>query len=259
MDAELRSRLATLLGEAYPDRAGALLAEVESWYAVDNLGWDCARCLSRGETDWLAGLDIGPRSFQGGGRTSVPKVSLQPATAMQPAMDVDEELEDETWDRPRVRSVPMIALCRACLDTLDAGFDAAVGEQLDPSMVLSELSRALRMTGASDAERLLAELLPSRFDLDTRDLTIVSVVDGSAAQVRYEVSPPEPIFGSRLRLFPPAGTQSVTIAYRTSPNASALQWLAPAQTTGKKHPYLFSQCQTDHRFIGSAHTPLSYC
>ena len=96
-------------------------------------------------------------------------------------------------------------------------------------------------------------------DLDTRDLTIVSVVDGSAAQVRYEVSPPEPIFGSRLRLFPPAGTQSVTIAYRTSPNASALQWLAPAQTTGKKHPYLFSQCQTDHRFIGSAHTPLSYC
>lgn len=158
MDADLRARLATLLGDAYPDRADALLAEVESWYAVDTLGWDCARCLSRGETDWLAGLDIGPRSFQGGGRTSVPKVSLQPATVMQPAFDVDEELEDETWDRARVPSVPMIALCQACLETLDAGFDAAVGEQLDPSMVLSELSRALRVTAASDSEKLLAEL-----------------------------------------------------------------------------------------------------
>lgn len=83
-------------------------------------------------------------------------------------------------------------------------------------------------------------------DLDTRDLVIVSVVDANGAPMRYEVAPPEPIFGSRLRLFPPAGSASVTIAFRTTPAASALQWLAPAQTTGKKHPYLFSQCQAIH-------------
>jgi len=44
----------------------------------------------------------------------------------------------------------------------------------------------------------------------------------------------------------PEGTASFTIDYATSPAASALQWLEPAQTDGGKHPYLFSQCQAIH-------------
>uniref|UniRef100_A0A673KKZ9 Leukotriene A-4 hydrolase-like n=1 Tax=Sinocyclocheilus rhinocerous TaxID=307959 RepID=A0A673KKZ9_9TELE len=38
----------------------------------------------------------------------------------------------------------------------------------------------------------------------------------------------------------------VEIEYETSPSATALQWLTPTQTAGKKHPYLFSQCQATH-------------
>lgn len=33
------------------------------------------------------------------------------------------------------------------------------------------------------------------------------------------------------------------VSYETSPSATALQWLTPEQTAGKRQPYLFSQCQ----------------
>lgn len=39
---------------------------------------------------------------------------------------------------------------------------------------------------------------------------------------------------------------TVSIAYKTAPSASGLQWLSPDNTLGKKYPYLFSQCQAIH-------------
>ena len=38
-------------------------------------------------------------------------------------------------------------------------------------------------------------------------------------------------------------THSVSLSYRTSPNATALQWLEPAQTANGNHPLLFTQSQ----------------
>lgn len=83
-------------------------------------------------------------------------------------------------------------------------------------------------------------------DLDTRDLVIADVNDDLGRAVPFTLHPAEPIFGSRLSLTLAEGTRAVTIRYRTAPDASALQWLEPAQTAGGEHPYLFSQCQAIH-------------
>ena len=83
-------------------------------------------------------------------------------------------------------------------------------------------------------------------DLDTRDLTIEQVTTPSGAPVPWSVAPAEPILGSRLRVELPAGTDGCVVRYRTSPDASALQWLEPAQTAGGRWPFLYSQCQAIH-------------
>jgi leukotriene-A4 hydrolase len=83
-------------------------------------------------------------------------------------------------------------------------------------------------------------------DLDTRDLEIRGVMGPDGKCLDNELAEPDPVLGSRLRVELPAGTESFSLEFMTSPTASALQWLEPAQTAGGKHPYLFSQCQAIH-------------
>ena len=83
-------------------------------------------------------------------------------------------------------------------------------------------------------------------DLDTRALTLHGARNQTGTEVPYEWADPDPILGQRLRLTLPPGTEAVTLAYETSPEASALQWLTPAQTAGRAKPFLFSQCQAIH-------------
>ena len=71
---------------------------------------------------------------------------------------------------------------------------------------------------------------PTTLDLDTRDLTVENVRDDSGASLRFFLHPTDPILGSRLEVALSSPTQTVRIRYQTSPSASALQWLAPAQT-----------------------------
>ena len=92
----------------------------------------------------------------------------------------------------------------------------------------------------------LKEASAGPLDLDTRELDIRAVVDAQGKPLPFHLAPPEPILGSRLRVELPAGLRQLTVRYRTSPGASALQWLTPSQTAGGQHPFLFSQCQAIH-------------
>ncbi|NOK21602.1 M1 family metallopeptidase [Corallococcus carmarthensis] len=98
----------------------------------------------------------------------------------------------------------------------------------------------------AEATLTLKEASAGPLDLDTRDLDIRGVVDAQGRPLPYILAPPEPILGSRLRIELPAGVKQLTVRYRTSPEASALQWLTPPQTAGGQQPFLFSQCQAIH-------------
>lgn len=81
--------------------------------------------------------------------------------------------------------------------------------------------------------------------LDTRDLTINSVtVNGEP--VDYSLGEPDENLGTPLRISVPESAKQVSIDYATSPKASGVQWLTPAQTAGKSHPFLFTQAQAIH-------------
>lgn len=85
--------------------------------------------------------------------------------------------------------------------------------------------------------------------LDTRDLDVSAVTDAAGARLPFAMGTPDRILGSALTVtLPPAGAgpaatapTRIVITYRTSPSAAALQWLSPAQTAGRRQPYLFSQ------------------
>ncbi|KIZ02668.1 leukotriene-A4 hydrolase [Monoraphidium neglectum] len=85
------------------------------------------------------------------------------------------------------------------------------------------------------------ELLPGRQPLDFNlgqphkaSARLVALALGTALEIHLP---------SQLA----AGEQVVVgVRYATSPDSSALQFLAPSMTAGGAHPYLFSQCQAIH-------------
>jgi leukotriene A-4 hydrolase/aminopeptidase len=111
----------------------------------------------------------------------------------------------------------------------------------------------LKWTVDFEAKRLAGSVIldlvapgSGALDLDTKGLDIKAVRAATGESIRFELGDDDAILGRRLRLQLPAGTAAVAIDYATSPDAVALQWLTPAMTEGKKHPFLFSQCQAIH-------------
>jgi aminopeptidase N len=91
----------------------------------------------------------------------------------------------------------------------------------------------------------------SELVLDTSGLEIRSVhlieASGHAKVLAFKLGEPDPILGSPLTIqFPhccaATAEMRIRIAYRTSVEAAALQWLEPAQTSGP-HPFMYTQGQ----------------
>ena len=159
-----------------------------------------------------------------------------------------------------------ILLCAAGVALLASGTAGAQEPVVDPDRIdrftyavpalarVTHVSLDLRIDVAakvaSGTARLRVQLARGASDvvLDTKGLEIEAVTNPNNQPLAFTLGDPDPVKGRPLTIVFPepakgAATVAVTIAYRTSPQAAALQWLAPEQTAGGKLPYLFSQGQ----------------
>jgi leukotriene-A4 hydrolase len=131
---------------------------------------------------------------------------------------------------------------------------ASQGTQIVRHLHLSLVVDFAQRTLAGTATWLLAtpagtpetdDLGPAELVLDTRELMLESVSlgeDASGPAAEYTLAPADAVLGQALHIRLPAGTAAVSIRYRTTAAAAALQWLAPTQTAGT-FPFLFTQSQ----------------
>ncbi len=86
--------------------------------------------------------------------------------------------------------------------------------------------------------------------LDSRDLKVsraeVSSDGNTWSGTTFEIGPSDKILGAPLTVQLPQNATRVRLYYETNPTASALQWLTPQQTAGKKQPFLYTQSQAIH-------------
>ncbi|HZN12272.1 MAG TPA: M1 family aminopeptidase/hydrolase, partial [Blastocatellia bacterium] len=109
--------------------------------------------------------------------------------------------------------------------------------------------KSLRGTADLHLERVAKEGSPPLV-LDTRDLQITKAeasADGTSyAPAEFSLGPADPVLGAPLTIRLPAGATRARLTYATSPAASGMQWLDPAQTAGRKRPFVFTQSQAIH-------------
>ncbi|MBV9959113.1 MAG: M1 family metallopeptidase, partial [Acidobacteria bacterium] len=90
----------------------------------------------------------------------------------------------------------------------------------------------------------------ARLILDTRALNITHVWASSNGQsftpTPYTLGASDAILGAPLTIDLPDDATTVKVQYYTSPGASGVQWLEPAQTAGKKFPFVYTQSEAIH-------------
>jgi aminopeptidase N len=137
--------------------------------------------------------------------------------AVAPALTGDDARDIHSFAQPQVARVTHVAL------DLAADFQA---KRLGGTATLD-------VQAAPDAKEIV---------LDSKGLEIASVTDPQGRPLQFAAGAADPNLGAPLRV-QLNGAKQIKIAYRSAPDAAALQWLSPQQTAGKRHPFLFSQGQ----------------
>ena len=155
-----------------------------------------------------------------------------------------------------MRPLPLLALATLLLPLAARAADPHSYAQPDAVRVTHlDLDLALdfaakRLHGAATLTLDWKDANAAALVLDTRDLTITRVsaiaADGRPAMLKFALAPRDRELGSKLTIVAPKHPARIRIAYATSPQASGLQWLTPAQTADHKQPFMFSQSESIH-------------
>ena len=142
------------------------------------------------------------------------KSSAEPAVA--PTLTTPDAIDTHSFARPLEARVTHVAL------DLTVDFDA---KRVGGTAIL-DIDRK------PDARDIV---------LDDAGLEIASITDASRHPLPFKVGSADPNLGAPLTIALQPDTKRVIVTYKSAPDGSALQWLTPRQTAGKKMPFLFSQ------------------
>ncbi|MCA8950197.1 MAG: leukotriene A4 hydrolase C-terminal domain-containing protein [Planctomycetes bacterium] len=118
--------------------------------------------------------------------------------------------------------------------------DAVHTTHLDLDLELDFAAHMARGTVRHTLERCDAD---APLVLDTQDLAIETVTDQDGDPLPFRLGESDPNLGCALLIELATDTKAVVVRYATSPEAAAMQWLAPEQTRGGTLPFLFTQGQ----------------
>lgn len=149
-----------------------------------------------------------------------------------PILTGPDALDSQTYAHPEVARVTHVAL------DLALDFDA---RRIEGTATLDiQAAPGARDDGAapSPGRRVGGPVIV----LDSKGLEVQAVTGPSGRALPFTLGANDATKGQPLTVqIGPA--RRITIRYRSGPDAEALQWLTPAQTAGRRHPYLFSQGQ----------------
>ena len=144
-------------------------------------------------------------------------------------------------DQVRVRHVGLNWVVDFDAETL-TGDAILLLDRKDPDAALILDSRDLDIK-----EVYTTTLKPDNGEHGVPELAIDAIRSSASwAEASYEIGPSDASFGAPITIELPPGVDAVKLTYATRPGATGLQWLAPAQTAGKKAPFLYSQSQAIH-------------
>lgn len=114
-----------------------------------------------------------------------------------------------------------------------------------------------KLIGTASLDFIKVDPNASHIVLDTRGL-VIEKITAQGEPVHFKLDQADPNLGAALHVELPKQGTRFTVHYETSPDASGAQWLTPAQTAGKQHPFLFTQAQAVHArsFIPLQDSPL---